>query len=245
MKKILRLLIVSTISCIKAEDILSKDQKISMNNQFRPDQVVIAFDLHEVVFNFSYSKFFGSTYKFFKKNPYALTLANPFAGYRVVNTFFSTSKTAENIYTQLSEKYYPWLAESKIEFINVCNSYILEPEMEKLLTELKAKGYRLAVCSNIGYQAFEQFKREHPNVFDLFEVIVTSHPERNYLRKPAPEFFDHFKADVAQVVQDPDITFLLMIKREILKLPISWGLRELCLKMHYNYEDHCTILVCR
>ncbi|MBY0109983.1 MAG: HAD-IA family hydrolase [Candidatus Babeliaceae bacterium] len=171
-----------------------------MDKKHKNNQVVIAFDLHEVIFSFSYIKFFDSSYKFFEKNPYALTLANPFAGYRILNTLYATSKTAENVYNRLTEKHYPWLAASKTEFLLVCNSYILDPEMKKLLDELESKGYRLAVCSNIGSQAFEHFKNEHPDIFNMFEIIVTSHPERNYMRKPAQEFFDHFKKDVQQAV---------------------------------------------
>lgn len=214
MKKSLLLLVVSIISCLSTQDILSKDQKKSMNNnstctQIKNSQIVIAFDLHEVVFSFSYSKFFNSVYTFFRKNPYALTLANPFAGYRVVGTLYSNSKTAENIYNKLTVKHYPWLADSKTEFLNICNSYILDPEMKLLLEDLKKQGYRLAVCSNIGHEAFEHFKREHAEVFDMFEVVVTSHPERNYMRKPAPEFFNHFKKDVQKVV--PNAAYYIFI----------------------------------
>lgn len=155
MKNSVLLLIVSTISFISAQDVTIKNQKNFMNNQLTCDQiknsqVVIAFDLHEVVFSFSYSKFFDSVYNFFKKNPYVLTLANPFAGYRLINTFYSNSKTAENIYNKLIEDHYPWLADSKTEFLTVCNSYILDPEMKKLLEELKKRGIALPCVPILG-----------------------------------------------------------------------------------------------
>lgn len=179
-------------------------KKKIMNNN-----IVIAFDLHEVVFSFSYSRFFNAVYNFFVKTPYALSLANPIFGYRIAHTLYYNSNTAENIYNKLSVKHYPWLSDSKKEFLNVCNSYILDPEMKRLLDELKKEGYRLAVCSNIGQEAFEHFKNEHAETFQMFEVIVTSHPQREYLRKPAHEFFDHFKKDVQKVF--PEANYYIFI----------------------------------
>ncbi len=224
MKKtfLLKIIILATYAQAHQEELMDKKHK--------NDQVVIAFDLHEVIFSFSYAKFFDSSYKFFRKNPYALTLANPCAGYRIVNTFYATSKTAENVYDRLTEKHYPWLAASKIEFLTVCNSYILDPEMKKLLDELKSKGYRLAVCSNIGSQAFEHFKEEHSEIFNMFEIIVISHPERNYVRKPAPEFFDHFKKDVQQVVPQAKYYIFIDDKKRNVQVAEKLGIHGIVFK---------------
>lgn len=180
-------------------------QATAINNakQYMNNQVIIAFDLHEVVFRFSYAKFFNAVGKFFWKNPYALTLANPVAGYRFYRTYTHHAKTAENIYEKLTQNYYPWLEHSKGEFIAICNSYILDIQMKKLLEDLKKQGYRLAICSNIGYHAFACFQQEHAEFFELFDVIVTSHPEKGYMRKPSPEFFNEFKRQVERVVREP------------------------------------------
>lgn len=160
------------------------------------EHIVIAFDLHEVVFKLSYKKLLKAVYGFFKKNPlYNIALLNPRAVYRVYKVMSHTSRTAENIYDTLTRLYYPGLRESKSEFLAVCNAYELDQEMEKLIKALKSKGYRITVCSNIGRQAFNDFCKEYADLFQQCELIVTACPQREYQRKPSIGFFENFKQE--------------------------------------------------
>ncbi len=93
--------------------------------------IVIAFDLHEVVFKLSYKKLLKAVYSFFKKSPsHNITLLNPRAAYRVYKAISRTSISAENIFDTLTRLYYPGLRESKSEFLAVCNAYVLDSEIE-------------------------------------------------------------------------------------------------------------------
>lgn len=184
MKKLLLLLVM-------AGAMYAEDNQNSQN--YLPHQTVIAFDLHEVVLDRSYSKLFSAIKAFFAKSPlHHISLLNPVCGYRVYCILKKTSKTAENIYEHLTQ-HYPKLAMSKQEFFDMCNMYEVNPEMHQLIDDLKAQGYRVAICSNIGDEVYKDFRKKHPEFFDKFEIVGTSHPDDNYLRKPAPEFFDKFK----------------------------------------------------
>ncbi len=197
-------------------------------------QIVIAFDLHEVVVTFSYTKFFNALYDFFKKNPYALTLANPIASYRFFKTYSTVSRTAENVYDTLTREYYPWLADSREEFIKICNSYVIDPHMQELLMQLKQQGYRLATCSNIGHHAFTDFVATDAEFFDHFEAMVTSHPEQSYQRKPAPEFFERLKVRCCTNNQCPEPERYIFVddKKKNVQAAQGCGMQGIVFKNH-------------
>lgn len=181
-------MILALGSMVCAMDTVVTDLKSIQN-----EKVVIALDLHEVAFDVSYSKFVSALYAFFKKNPlYNLSLINPVCAYRIFSVL-NTTKTAENVYNVLAQKYYPGLERTRSEFYALCNIYDCNNEMLELVKELKQNGYRIAVCSNIGKNVCNDLSKEYTHFFDHCDVVVTSEPDDNYLRKPAPEFFDKFK----------------------------------------------------
>ncbi len=157
------------------------------------EQIVIALDLHGVVFDFSYQKFVRATLDFLKKDfLHTVSLMNPFCAYRIITILNKSSWTAENVYRELT-RYYPKLADRHGEFLQLCNAYELNVAMHELISDLKKQGYRIAVCSNIGEQAYHRFVQEYPQFFEHCEVAKVSAGHEAYMRKPAPNFFINFK----------------------------------------------------
>jgi|GEM_PF-4334802 FMN phosphatase YigB (HAD superfamily) len=206
-----------------------------MNN----GKIVVALDLHAVAFDFSYEKLLSGLYAFFKKEPlYNLSLLNPVFGYRLWHELRNSSMTAENIYTVLEKKYYPGLAGSKNEFFDICNAYDINPEMEALVAELKGKGYHVAVCSNIGKDAFKEFCRLHTTFFGYCDVLVTSEPEDNYIRKPALPFFEKFKERCAQQLGDGLVFFFADDKIKNIKAAQKAGINSCLFKKPAQFREY-------
>ncbi len=203
MKKILLLTILVAGSFVHA----MHDQKIA---NMPKEQTVIALDLHGVALTFSIPKLISRICGFLVSNPsHTLILPlNPLCWYRVYHILKTTPKAAEVVYDKLTQDYYPELSKSKKEFLMLCNPYDVHPEMAKLVTELKAQKYRLAVCSNIGKQAFDVYRPEYPDFFDKFEVIGTAAPENDYARKPEPAFFEWFKATCQQKLGQQELRYV-------------------------------------
>ncbi len=194
--------------------VCAMDSVVTDLKKIQNEKVVITLDLHEVAFDRSYSKFVGALYTFFKKNPlYNLSLINPVCAYRIFSVL-STTKTAENVYNVLAKKYYPDLEHTRSEFYALCNMYNCNPEMLQLIKELKQNGYRIAVCSNIGKNVCNDLSKDHAPFFDHCDVIVTSEPEDNYLRKPAPAFFDKFKKRCYDHFDSDDLIFFFVDDKE-------------------------------
>jgi len=197
MKKTLRqsakilLFTLATLGCFLQAQDGSNEPK-----QFTPQETVVAVDLHGVALTFSIPKLISRICGFLASNPSNTLILplNPLCWYRVYHILKTTPKAAEVVYDKLTQDYYPGLAKSKQEFLKLCNPYDVNPEMAKLVTELKAQGYRLAVCSNIGKEVFDVYRHEYPDFFDKFEVDGIAAPRNRYARKPQPAFFEWFKA---------------------------------------------------
>ncbi len=171
-------------------------------------QTVIALDLHAVVFDFSFKDCCKALYAFFKKNPwYNLSLCNPLFVYRLIRELRTPTRTAERVYATLQTQYYPGLAVSADDFLDICNSYTINADVYALVRELKQAGCTIAVCSNIGKHAFERFYSGHRDFFDLCSVIVTSDPDDNYVRKPHSDFFTKFKQACYGALATQDLQF--------------------------------------
>lgn len=204
---------------------------------FMNKETVVAFDLHEVVLDRSLPRFFAAIGAFLAKAPFHhISLLNPVCGYRVYKILKSTSKTAENIYDNLT-KHYPRLAETRKEFFDMCNMYDINPEMAQLVEELDAKGYRVAICSNIGEDVYNDFRQNHPGFFDKFKVVATSNRENNYLRKPAPKFFEDFKAACHATYGEEKLRFIFADDRKKNATAAEQcGLIGVCFKNHAQFR---------
>lgn len=209
----------------------------SLNAQ-KPEVTVVGFDLHGCAFDFSAAKFCGAAYKFFSKNPYNLTLLNPLAAYRVYNVMKRVPKTAEHVFDTLSKDYYPWLAASHDDFLDLCNIYVPNKAMFALIGKLNQKGIVTAVCSNIGEKAYGKFSKEYPEEFAQFKVITISRSEFGYCRKPSPEFFKRFKQDCYDALGTENIRFIFTDdKAKNVKAADQMGITGIKFKNAQQFSD--------
>jgi FMN phosphatase YigB (HAD superfamily) len=207
MKKILLFTLVTLSFVLRAQDD-SQEPK-----QFTPQKTVIAFDLHEVVLDYSHLNAASGAYDFVKSNPWYFIkmLFSPDCWRKTYTIVKSTPKIGEALFDKLTV-HYPELAQSKTEFLRMLNPHVINPEMAQLIKELKQNNYRLAVCSNIGQQALEESRKMgNDEFFNQFEVLGISRPstdpEKHYLLKPDPRFFEEFKMQCRQELGIKDLDF--------------------------------------
>ena len=155
-----------------------------------PATVIIAFDIHDVLFKLDYIKI-------------------PYAALRSQN-FFTLVKHALNPYVMrdvyllwrnntVSEKYfihltttYPGLAHCLPVFIKLINTQKPIKPMIALISALKKKGYTLHIFSNIGEQTVADLQQKFPAVFKHFDALHVASAQTNYLGKPHAPAFERY-----------------------------------------------------
>lgn len=191
--------------------------------QFTNQQTVVAFDLHEVVLDYSHINAALGAYAFLKTNPwYFITMLFSLDCWRKTYTIVKTTPfIGEALFDKLAI-HYPELSKSKADFLRMLNPHVINPEMVQLIKELKQNKYRLAVCSNIGQQTLQVYREMgNDEFFSQFEVLGISRPstdpEKHYLLKPDSRFFENFNMQCRTElgIEDLKLTFIDDKKKNI------------------------------
>lgn len=161
-----------------------------LSEQITPANTVIAFDLHEVLFDRSKLRIAAKSLKLVYKGMWRYLF-----NYRFLKTVARLRRelvVEEAIVNELI-KIYPELAEFKPNFFEIANDVTLVEPMFDIIKQLKEKGYRLYVLSNIGRETYEQLYTRYKHVFDYFDGVYSPGPDNKYCHKPNANFYDQFK----------------------------------------------------
>jgi len=142
---------------------------------YTPQNSVIVFDLHDVVFDFDYSKARTSFCKLKNKGN--------FIG-KVLKYLFTGKKKRKCI-----ESYVLDNTTDPSNILPALNPHIPNQAVIKIIQELKALNYQVYICSNIGEQSYQYMQNLYPEVFALFDGYYISSASQGYLKKNNPQFF--------------------------------------------------------
>ncbi len=156
-----------------------------------PNSIVIALDIHDVLFSLDYTKLYKRLYTMQHKLIVSKHLINPVFWYRA-HRIFKKTRVAEDIFNRLTVLY-PELASVKAGFTALTNAQSVDRKVLSIAKELRAKGYKLYILSNIGKETFEQLKHENQDVISLFDGVYVAVPANNYAHKPQRIFYEGFK----------------------------------------------------
>jgi HAD superfamily hydrolase (TIGR01509 family) len=185
----------------------------SLKDDVSPATTVIAFDLHNVVFKKQTRKIIVSCLKLFPQGTWRYTL-NPRLWYRAYR-IKATSDVAEDIFQKVADLY-PGLSRFRDDFIQLTNAQRPIRSVVALIKELKRKGYKLYILSNIGRDTFIELAELHPDISSCFDGAFTSCAENNYSQKPHADFYEQFKAYLKQQGhEDKQILFIDDLKKNI------------------------------
>ena len=88
--------------------------------------------------------------------------------------------------------------------------------MVDLIKQLKARGYKLYVLSNIGKETFAQLCVAYPEIGSCFDGAFTASAEHNYIHKPHLDFYERFKNYLKDIGQGhKQILFIDDLKKNL------------------------------
>lgn len=105
--------------------------------------------------------------------------------------------------------------------LQMANQQILVPKTVQLIAELKTAGYQIYAFSNLGQQSAQILNQKYPDFFKLFDGILVTTPQDNYLMKPDPAAFDKF---LNQFQLDPKQLVLIDDKLENIIAARKYGI---------------------
>lgn len=158
-----------------------------------PENTIIAFDIHGVLFEPNYKKI-------------GLLIYHHAAMLKLVAYFFYPSFVAA-IVKLLNKKAVPqeYIASLSNQFpgikpyapvmIEIANAQKPNKELFKLIEQLKDKGYTMHIFSNIGDTIYANLAQQFPHLFEYFEQICVPASSNEYIAKPNPQAFAYYLAE--------------------------------------------------
>ena len=158
-----------------------------------PDNTIVAFDLHGVLFKTDPRKIFKLAWQH-KKAVWALRyMFYPRFVYDVSKLIWKKA-TAEE-YINLAKNKYHGLRPYIPLVIALANAQKPIQSTINFIKTLKAKGYQLHLFSNIGPTLLEPLKKQHRELFSYFDAIKIPSASDKYLAKPKGIVFKQYMAD--------------------------------------------------
>lgn len=156
-----------------------------------PQNTIILFDLHQVLFSHNYTQMLIECIK----NIYLIRLLRPALIKKTINLLRRKGSGQELLV--FIEQHYPHLAHTTAGIVAIANAQKLIPAMHTLVKELKTKGYEVHIASNIGETFFDDLYKRHTDFFALFDYIkiVTQQKNNVLIRKPMPAFFTNYQKE--------------------------------------------------
>jgi FMN phosphatase YigB (HAD superfamily) len=148
---------------------------------------VIVFDLHRVLFFHDYKRMCLTFFKSPLKWRLMSAMINPCLIRDMIKLLYRRP-IPESFFVHLSHSYAS-VRDIMPLLIDIANQQKRNEETIKIVKELKAQGFELAVLSNIGLRIFKALEPKHPDLFSLFDYILVATPETDYISKPNPKVY--------------------------------------------------------
>ncbi len=183
-KAFLFFILMAVVPCSLAAKIINYNAPtLSQIQSVSPEDTIFLFDLHRVIFKTKKSDRFNKLWQLPNKGLAAKLLLNPWF-MKDVYKFYRNNQHCFEAYVEHLIKKYPKMKEFKQHLLGISNTQKINQPVVDLLIELKNRGFRLFIFSNIGEQTFEQLREMFPEVFELFEDKRICTPNDNYRSKP-------------------------------------------------------------
>ncbi len=156
-------------------------------NHYPPETTIITFDLHKVLVTHDYYRMFQLWWRSPQRLALVLHLSNPKVLWRVFQ-LRQSGAVAEKVLMSLMAEF-PHFQHFRKLGIEILNAQKPIPESLSYLQELKKQRYSLHIFSNIGEQLYQHLRLQHPELFNLFDVVHTTKQYNNYLAKPHKQAF--------------------------------------------------------
>jgi FMN phosphatase YigB (HAD superfamily) len=167
------------------------DHASSSDNNNAPSRVIIAFDLHRVLFT---PRKIAMIW-FLLRHVSLLSILRS-----IFNPFFWQSIWQLNRLTLVSDYFidlliqrYSYLAPYRETMMQTYNQQKLDLAVFNLAKELREQGHHLIIASNIGPRTLELLCDSFPQLCEFFEKRFTPTATTNWAAKPSLLYFDYLK----------------------------------------------------
>lgn len=188
-----------------------------------PHDVVLAFDLHSVIFTHDWRQV-GKILWNYPHKLYAISCGfNLKFVCKSLHLFFDNPTDEE--FFALFAQYCPKLVPLALDLMN---AYKPQEPMVTIVQKLKSHGYSLHVVSNIGPRRYRTLCEKYPEIMNLFDKAKTINNDiDNLIKKPNPQFFHDYLRDY-----DPEHKKVIFIddKKENVQSARSVGLQAIRFK---------------
>lgn len=140
---------------------------------------VIMFDLHDVILQFSTKQALSGFWR----------IPNKLAFLKSVRKYFKSNQAGEHIAIEKFALENPSTLDQQRAVLQTINPHQPNPNMLRLLKELKAQGIRIFICSNIGERSYQELVKRYPDTFDLIDGCIYSRAQDAYIKKDNPKFW--------------------------------------------------------
>lgn len=154
----------------------------------RPDNTMVVFDLHGVLFNHEYFTMFMTFIRSPLKWKLMHALINPYLIWDLIKLMYRRP-VPESFFMYLAHNYKD-IKNALPLLIEIANKQRPNPKTIQIVKNLKQQGYELAVLSNIGQLIFNDLEPNHHDLFHMFNHIIVATPETHYTSKPNPKIYE-------------------------------------------------------
>jgi FMN phosphatase YigB (HAD superfamily) len=178
------------------------------NGDFSPENTVIVFDIHGVLFRPDYA----TIIKILWKSPYKYRCLH-YALYPSTWADYAQLKRDQMIFERCMAHFlnkYPALQPCMSLIIAVVNAQKPIAGTIAFVEKLHRMGYTLHIISNIGEPIGKDLRTKFPQIFHYFKAFKTPTEKNNYKKKSYPAFFqeyirEHNKAGKRVLFIDDDV----------------------------------------
>lgn len=181
------------------------------------DNIVIAFDLHGVLFTFDYKKIVKLIWQFNHKLAIIATFFHFGLIWQLLKLLWNEA-TDEEFY-DLFEQKHPILFPLILE---MTNAQKIIPGTDHIVKDLAQHGYTLHILSNIGPQRFKQLSNDFPQLIGYFKRVKIVDPnDTPRIKKPDTQFFVDYLKEYTQPEQQ---VILIDDNKKNIKIAHSLGM---------------------
>lgn len=170
--------------------------------EISPNEHIFVFDVHGVLFKLSIIEIIKITLK----DPSSLwiitMMMRPMLCVNLFRSQLNGGVAEEIIFNVAKEK--PKLAWFVPKAFKLINAQTPIKNTIDVVKQLKQKGYKLYILSNIGEKSLNHIKETHKEIFNLFDGVYTSTDKDGYIKKPSPEIYkkylDKFNQNPSQLI---------------------------------------------
>jgi len=164
-----------------------------MSPHITPQNTIITFDIHGVLFKPDRKKIAHLAWRNKKAFLIGFYFLNPKFAYQVLSLKLKRA-VPEEYFMRLTH-HYPSLERYKKLAIDISNAQTPQPEIIDIAQKLKNLGYTLHLFSNIGNAIAKELSASYPKIFGLFDQIHVPSDANNYTGKRQPGGFALYQTE--------------------------------------------------